>query len=180
MTRALTKRATPVMTRIAVPRKEKSRNLRSSQKVRAIRVVTTAPTPNGLVISACPFIVSRSPHPNPLPQLPRRYLSRRSDRGSRSTRRPRWDSHQLCAGGPRPIQRLRLMGLYSYVLPKGSRRERRRNASPSFCSYLGIAPPPPALFTLRRNVMAALAATSRQGTGRTNEDEHGADRAAES
>src|SRR4028119_212617 len=64
MTRTLTRRATPVMTRIAVPRKEKSRNLRSSQKVRAMRAVTTAPTPNGLVTKACPIMAPPSPFPD--------------------------------------------------------------------------------------------------------------------
>src|SRR4028118_1572010 len=67
MTRTLTRRATPVMTMIAVPRKEKKRNLRSSQKVRAMRTVTTAPTPKGLVIRACPVIAPPPPIFSPSP-----------------------------------------------------------------------------------------------------------------
>ena len=58
---ALTRRAAPVMTKIAVPKKEKSRKRRSSQKVRAMSAATTAPTPNGLVMSASPVMMPSLP-----------------------------------------------------------------------------------------------------------------------
>lgn len=52
----MTSTAAPVMTRIAVPKNEKTRNLRSRKNARAIRAVTTAPTANGSVKTASPLI----------------------------------------------------------------------------------------------------------------------------
>jgi len=46
------------MTTIAMPKKEKARNLRSRKKARAIRTVTTAPTANGSSNRASPVMTS--------------------------------------------------------------------------------------------------------------------------
>ena len=66
MTLRFTSTAAPVMTMMAVPKKEKTRNLRSRKNVRAIKAVTTAPTANGSVNTAPPVMTSPSLEGHPV------------------------------------------------------------------------------------------------------------------